>query len=151
MTPTSQCRWGDSAAPSAPAFHRGSPPQTRHHGDLEERRADPNKASRSAEAGLPLTSTGVKQLRPLDEAQVARPGPQSLGVPEAQLGVEMVSLQTLLAVDGVVATGIVGTAYPDLKTKDVDGEIQVVRRVPPSVRNPPLRDANPLTDLWSLG
>lgn len=70
-----------------------------------------------AEDGGPLTSAGVEQLGPLDEAQVAGPGPQRLGVPEAQFGVEVVGLQTLLPVDGVVAAGVVRTAHPDLKTK----------------------------------
>ena len=63
----------------------------------------------------PLTSTCIQQLRPLDEAQVARPGPQSLGLPEAEPGVEVIGLQALLPVDGVVATGAMRTVHPDLK------------------------------------
>lgn len=55
----------------------------------------------------PLTSACIQQLRSLDEAQVAGPGPQSVGLPEAESGVEMVCLQALLPIDGVVATGIV--------------------------------------------
>lgn len=126
-TPTSLCQWGDSAAPSAPMFHQESPPQTRHHGDLWQwgvkaqwNYIGPAGCSHVFYAtvqveGL-LTSACIKELCPLDEAQVAGPGPQSLGIPEAQFGIEMISLQTLLPVDGVVATGIVRTAHPDLKT-----------------------------------
>ena len=64
-----------------------------------------------------LTPSGVQQLRPLDEAQVAGAGPQRLGLPEAERGVEVVRLQALLAVDGVVAAGAVGAAHPDLHTQ----------------------------------
>lgn len=70
----------------------------------------------------PLTSARIQQLGPLDEAQVARPGPQSVGLPKAESGVEMIRLQALLPVDGVVATGTVRAVHPDLnkhKTKKV--------------------------------
>ena len=64
-----------------------------------------------------LTPSGVQQLRPLDEAQVPGARPQRLGLAEAQGGVEVVRLQALLAVDGVVAAGAVGAAHPDLHTQ----------------------------------
>lgn len=65
----------------------------------------------------PPTSAGVQQLGPLDEAQVARPGPQRVRLPEAEPGVEVVRLQALLAVDGVVAAGAVRAAHPDLSKR----------------------------------
>ncbi len=61
-----------------------------------------------------LTSTGISQLSAPQEAQVARPRPHSLGVAEAELGVEVVSMQRLLTIDCVVACGVVRTAHPDL-------------------------------------
>lgn len=39
-----------------------------------------------------LTSTGVRQLRPAEEAQVSGPSPDSLRVPEAEPGAEVVRL-----------------------------------------------------------
>lgn len=72
---------------------------------------------RSAVCKCPLTSAGVQQLRPLDEAQVPRPGPQGVGLPEGEFGVEVIRLQALLPVDGVVATGTVSAAHPDLTHK----------------------------------
>lgn len=61
-----------------------------------------------------LTSTGISQFSAPQEAQVASPRPDSLGVSEAKLGVEVVSMQGLLTVNCVVACGVVGTAHPDL-------------------------------------
>lgn len=61
-----------------------------------------------------LTSACIQQLGPLDEAQVASPGPQSVGLPKAESGVEVVCLQALLPIDGVVATGAVRAIHPDL-------------------------------------
>lgn len=61
-----------------------------------------------------LTSTCVQQLSPLDEAQVARPGPQSLGISKAEFGIEMICLQAFLPVDGVVSTGTMRAIHPDL-------------------------------------
>lgn len=61
-----------------------------------------------------LTSTGIGQLSAPQEAQVARPRPDSLGVAEAELGVEVVGMQRLLPINRVVACGIVRTAHPDL-------------------------------------
>ncbi|KAA8588240.1 hypothetical protein FQN60_001434 [Etheostoma spectabile] len=45
-------------------------------------------------------------VRAPQEAQVARPRPDSLSVAKAELGVEVVSMQRLLTVNGVVACGI---------------------------------------------
>lgn len=61
-----------------------------------------------------LTSAGISQLSAPQEAQVARPRPDSLGVAEAELGVEVVSMQRLLTINCVVACGIVRTAHPNL-------------------------------------
>lgn len=61
-----------------------------------------------------LTSTGISQLSAPQEAQVARPRPHSLGVAEAELGVEVVRVQCLLPINCVVACGVVRTANPDL-------------------------------------
>lgn len=61
-----------------------------------------------------LTATGIRQLCPAKEAKVASPCPNGLGVSEAQPGAEVVSVKCLLAIDRVVASGIVGTAHPDL-------------------------------------
>lgn len=61
-----------------------------------------------------FTSACIQQLSPLDEAQVACPGPQSVGLPKAESGVEMICLQALFPVDGVVATGAMRTIHPDL-------------------------------------
>lgn len=63
---------------------------------------------------LCLTPTGVGKLGPLDEAEVPGPGPQCVWISEAEFGVKVVSLQTLLSVDGVVTRGRVRTVYPDL-------------------------------------
>lgn len=60
------------------------------------------------------TSTGIQQLGPLDKAQVAGASPQGVGLPEAEARVEVVGLQTLLPIDGIVSTGTVGTGHPDL-------------------------------------
>lgn len=65
----------------------------------------------------PLTSTCIQQLCSLDETQVTGPGPQSLGLPKAEPGVEVVCLQALLPINGVVATGIVWAVHPNLHKK----------------------------------
>lgn len=61
-----------------------------------------------------LTSGGVQQLGPPDEAQVSGPGPHCLSLTKAQVCVEVISLQVLLSVNGVVATGVVRAVHPDL-------------------------------------
>lgn len=63
-----------------------------------------------------LTSTGVRQLGPAEEAQVSGPSPDSLRVSEAELGAEVVRLERLIAVNGEVAAGVVATVDPDLQT-----------------------------------
>lgn len=61
-----------------------------------------------------LTSAGICQLCPAEEAEVASPCPNSLGVSEAQPGTEVVRVKCLLPIDRVVPRGIVGAAHPDL-------------------------------------
>lgn len=63
-----------------------------------------------------LTSAGVGELRPAQEAQVSGPSPDGLRVSKAEPGVEMVGLQRLVPVDGEVTTGVVATVHPDLQT-----------------------------------
>lgn len=70
----------------------------------------------------PLTSACIQELGPLDEAQTPGPGPQGVGLPEAKSGVEVVRLQALLPIDGVVAAGAVRAVHPDLKTQNQEGE-----------------------------
>lgn len=72
-------------------------------------------------AGIPvlsccqtLTSGSIQQLGPPDEAQVSGPGPQRLSLAKAQVCVKVISLQVLLSINGVVATGVVWTVDPDL-------------------------------------
>lgn len=65
-----------------------------------------------------LTSAGVRQLGASQEAQVAGSRPHSLGVTEAQLGAEVVGVQRLLPVHGVIAGGVVRAAHPYLDTQD---------------------------------
>ena len=66
---------------------------------------------------LVLTSAGVGELGPAEEAQVSGPGPDGLRVAEAEPGVEVVRLQRLVPVDGEVAAGVVATVHPDLQTQ----------------------------------
>lgn len=61
-----------------------------------------------------LTSAGISQLSAPQKAQIARPCPDSLSVPEAELGVEVVRMQRLLSINGIVTCSIVRTAHPDL-------------------------------------
>lgn len=64
---------------------------------------------------LAFTSTRIQQLSSLDEAQVSRPGPESLRIPKAQFGVEVIRLQALLSINGVVAAGAVRRVHPNLQ------------------------------------
>lgn len=61
-----------------------------------------------------LTSACIQQLGSFDEAQVTRPSPKGLRIPEAEFGVEVICLQALLSIDGIVAAGAVGGVHPDL-------------------------------------
>lgn len=70
--------------------------------------------SRQRVAGT-LTSVGVSKLGAAEEAQVACPGPDRLGVPETEPGVEVVGLEDLLAVTAVVAAAVVSAVHPDLQ------------------------------------
>ena len=64
--------------------------------------------------GGPHTSAGVGQLCATQEPQVARPGPVGDCVSKAESGVEVVRVQRLLSVHGVVPRCIVGAAHPNL-------------------------------------
>ncbi len=66
-----------------------------------------------------LTSAGVGQFGPAEEAQVSSPSPDGLRVSEAESGVEMVRLQRLVSIHGEVPAGVVATVHPDLHTQDV--------------------------------
>ena len=62
------------------------------------------------------TSSGCCELRPADKTQVSRPSPEGLGsIPKAEAGVEVVSLQSLTVVDGIIAAGCMGTVHPNLQ------------------------------------
>lgn len=63
-----------------------------------------------------LTSTGVGEFGPAEEAQVSRSSPDGLRVSEAESGVEMVRLQRLVAVNREVPAGVVAAVHPDLQT-----------------------------------
>lgn len=62
-----------------------------------------------------ITSVGICELGPAQEAQVARPGPDRLRVSKAQSGVKVIRLQDLLAIAAVVTAAIVSAVDPDLK------------------------------------
>lgn len=62
-----------------------------------------------------LTSVGVGELGAAEEAQVARPGPGSLGVSKTESGVEVVGLENLLAVTAVVTAAVMSAVHPDLQ------------------------------------
>lgn len=66
--------------------------------------------------GHVLTSAGVGQFGPAEEAQVSGPSPDGLRVSEAESGAEMVRLQGLVSVDGEVTAGVVAAVHPDLRT-----------------------------------
>lgn len=62
------------------------------------------------------TSSGRRELSPADEPKVSCPGPQCLGsIPKAQACVEMIRLEGLAVVDGIVAAGCVRAIHPDLQ------------------------------------
>lgn len=63
-----------------------------------------------------LTSAGVGELGPPQEAQVPGPGPNRLSVAEAEPGAEMVRLQNFVSVDGEVTAGVVAAVHPNLQT-----------------------------------
>lgn len=63
-----------------------------------------------------LTSAGVGELGPPQEAQVSGPGPNRLSVAEAEPGAEMVRLQNFVSVDGEVTAGVVAAVHPNLQT-----------------------------------
>lgn len=61
------------------------------------------------------TSAGRRELGAPHESQVSGASPECLRrVAEAQAGVEVVGLERLVVVDGVVATGCVGAVHPNL-------------------------------------
>jgi hypothetical protein len=69
------------------------------------------------------TSSGRCELSSADETKVSCPGPECLGcIPKTEASIEMISLQSLTVIDGIIATGCVGTVHPDLQEK-VSGHI----------------------------
>lgn len=81
-----------------------------------------------------LTSVGVSQLGPAQEAQVSGPSPHCLRVPEAQPGAEVVRLQRLVAIDGEVSTGVVAAVHPDLHSQPQPGHLESADETPESVQ-----------------
>lgn len=64
------------------------------------------------------TSSGRCELSSADKTKVSCPSPQCLSsIPKAEASVEMISLKSLTIVDGVIATGRMGTVYPNLQEK----------------------------------
>lgn len=60
-------------------------------------------------------SSGCCELSSADKTMVSCPSPKCLGsIPKAEASVEMISLKSLTIVDGVIATGRMGTIYPNL-------------------------------------
>lgn len=78
-------------------------------------RACPTEGGR---AGGENTSSGCCELSPADETKVSCPSPERLSsIPKAEASVEMISLKSLTIVDGVIATGRMGTVHPNLQEK----------------------------------
>lgn len=85
---------------------------------------------KALQADFCCTSAGGCELRATNKPKVPGPSPEGLrGVAEAQAGVEMIGLKGFVVVDGVVATGRVGTVHPDLC-----GKREPVRATPPKPR-----------------
>lgn len=64
------------------------------------------------------TSSGRRELGPADKTQVSCSSPERLSsIPKAEASVEMISLKSLTVVDGVIATGRMGTVYPYLQER----------------------------------
>lgn len=75
-----------------------------------------DKSKQKGSAGEETTSSGRCELRPADKTKVSCPSPERLsGIPEAEAGVEMIRLKSLTVIDGVIATGCVGTVHPNLQ------------------------------------
>ncbi|TNN44794.1 hypothetical protein EYF80_045006 [Liparis tanakae] len=99
----------------------------------------------------PLTSAGVGELGPAQEAQVSSPSPDALRVPEAQPGGEVVRLQRLVPVDGEVPAGVVAAVHPDLQNRGnrgnrgtrATGRVNERLHERQAVRGPPLHQADP--------
>lgn len=115
-------------------------------GDACDQHESPSLLLHTAACGLaswsrpPVrTPTGVRELGAAQEAQVARARPHGLRVPETQPGVEVVCVQGLLAIDGVVACGIVGAAHPDLPTESGEKEMQDVSTLQPELTSAHLK------------
>lgn len=67
------------------------------------------------------TSSGCCELSPADKPKVSCPSPECLSsIPKAEASVEMISLKSLTIIDGIVATGCMGTIHPDLQEKGSD-------------------------------
>lgn len=75
--------------------------------------------------GHALTSAGVGQFGPAEEAQVSGPSPDGLRVSEAEPGAEVVRLQRLVSVHGEVTAGVVAAVHPDLQTHNVRNTVSI--------------------------
>lgn len=70
------------------------------------------------------TSSGRCKFSPADKTKVSCPSPECLScIPEAEASVEMISLKCLAIVDGVIATGCMGTVHPNLRQEKGTGHI----------------------------
>lgn len=66
---------------------------------------------------FPLTSTGVCQLCPAQEAQVPGASPHGLSVPKTQASSKVISVQCFLSIHCVVTSSIVWATHPYLGDK----------------------------------
>lgn len=66
---------------------------------------------------FPLTSTGISELSPAQEAQVAGASPHGLGVPKTEAGSKVIGVQCFFSIHRVVTSSIVWATHPDLWNK----------------------------------
>jgi len=117
----SRCQWDGTSSPAAPWPPPEPPPRTERHASLSPHTntesvpvfATADRRNARVERAN-ITSVGISELSASEETKVACPGPQSLGLPKAESGVEVICLEALLPINGVVATGTVRRGYPDL-------------------------------------
>lgn len=74
------------------------------------------KAGQRGRVGVGNTSSSCCELSPADKTEVSCSSPECLSsIPKTEASVEMISLKSLTIVDGVIATGCMGTVYPNLQ------------------------------------